>query len=375
VKRIVFVSATDELGGSDSSLFELVRCLDRERWEPHVVLPGDAVHGDRYRRIGVPVHVVPLKKLKNTANLAWHLAYLLRAPARVLRMARLLARLRPAIVHVNTSVELLAGFAARRYCDRSGAGLVWHVRELDLRPRVVERFVFGIVERWADAIVAISSPLGRRFAASGRVRVVHNGVDLSRFAPRPADARHGLVLGWMGRVVPIKGVENVLELFARVRLRMPGTSLLVVGLSTAGSEEYATDLQARALASPCGSDIDWRRGTSQPESAYVGMDLFVHLPEFEEPFGRTMIEAQACGVPVLTWQRGGLAETLEPGVTGIVVAAGDIESAADAAVTLLSDPARLAEMAARARALVAERFSSESCAARIQCVYEELLAA
>lgn len=375
MRRIVYVSATDEVGGADASLFELVRCLDRKLWEPHVVLPSDRVNGDSYRNLGVPVHVVPLKKLKNTADPWWHLAYLVRAPARILRIARLLARLQPSIVHMNSSIELLAGFAARRYCDRSGASLVWHVRELDLRPRVAERLVFGLVGRWADAIVAISAPLGLRFAASRRVTVLHNGVDLARFAPRPAEERRGQVLGWMGRVVPIKGVENILELFARVRLRIPGTRLLVVGSVVSGHERYAKELKSRALASDYGGEIDWRDGTSHPETAYAEMDLFVHLPAFEEPFGRTMIEAQACGIPVLTWQCGGLAETLDPGRTGRVVPPGDLEAAAHAATELLAHATLLAAMGRRARALACERFSAESCAAGVQGVYEEVLAA
>lgn len=377
MNRVVYVSATDELGGSDASLFELVRCLDRTRFEPHVVLPHFGIYAARYRSLGVPVHVVPLKKLKNTLDPLWHARYLLRAPLRVLRVAALLRELAPSVVHLNTSVELLAGFAARRYCDRSGASLVWHVRELDLRPSWIEDLVFGAVARWADAVVAISTPLGERFAGRERVRVIPNGVDLARFVPRDAlDApAHDAapVIGWLGRVVPIKGIDNVLEVFLRVRMSLPGARLLVVGSVVAGHEAYARELQHAASTSPAAHAIEWRGATARPESVYPEMDLFLHLPHFEEPLGRTLIEAQAAGVPVLTWPRGGLADTLDAGRTGRLVPAGDLDAAASAAVEMLSDRDALQRMSRAATAFARERFSADLCADRIEAVYEELV--
>ena len=101
-QRVVYVSATDELGGADASLFELVRSLDRERWDPHVVVPHDGPFADRYRRMLVPVHVVPLKKLKNTRDPRWHAAWLAKAPLRVWRLLRLFARLQRPGRHVST---------------------------------------------------------------------------------------------------------------------------------------------------------------------------------------------------------------------------------------------------------------------------------
>ena len=383
LKDVVYINATDELGGADSSLYELVRCLDRTVFRPHVVLPDDRVWGKRYADLGVAVHVVPLKKLKNTCDPRWHIEYLSRAPARVRGILRVLRAIEPSIVHMNTSVELLAGLAARRHCDLTGARLVWHVRELDLRPAWMERVVFATVARWADAIIAISTPLARRFAGSGRVHLVPNGVDLDRFSPRPVqddasfdrELAEGPRLGWVGRVVPVKGLENVLQVFARVREHTPAARLLVAGSVVAGHEAYAARLRDTALRSVSGAAIEWRVSTHEPESVYAQIDLFVHLPEFQEPLGRTAIEAQASGVPVLTWPRGGLGETLEDRRTGRLVRVGDLDGAVAATLEMLADPPGLRAMSRAAGAFARERFSAHRCVDRVEAIYAELLRA
>ncbi len=367
-QRVVYVSATDELGGADASLFELVRSLDRERWDPHVVVPHDGPFADRYRRMLVPVHVVPLKKLKNTRDPRWHAAWLAKAPLRVWRLLRLFARLQPDVIHVNTSVEALAGLAAAWHCRRTRCKLVWHVRELELRPKPIERALFGLVRRCADRVIAISSPVAARVGPREHVYVIPNGLDLARFAPRIAAAAPVPTIGWVGRIAPGKGLDHVIGLFARLAVER-SVRLVVMGAEVAGHGAYAAALRAQCAA--FGDRVTWLPAGPDPERAYAQLDLFVHLPDVAEGLGRTVLEAQAAGVPVVAWPRGGLVDALQDGVTGHFAPTGDLAATAALVGELLDDPARRAALGRAAGAFAHERFGRERCARAVEHVYAE----
>lgn len=370
-RRIVYVSATDELGGADASLFELVQGLDRDRFEPHVVVPHSGPFAARYAAVGVPVHVVPLKKLKNTKDPRWHLAWLLRAPIRIVRLLRLFARLQPAVVHVNTSVEALAGIAARLHCRRSGARLVWHVRECELRPRWMERALFALVARQADAVVAISSAVAQRIARQERVYVIPNGLDVTRFRAAPRVPAGPPTIGWVGRLGPGKGFENVLAVFRQVRATLPDARLLVVAADHPEHRTYTDSL--RAAAADFGDAVEWSTDQDAPERALARMHVFVHLPDLREGLGRTVLEAQAAGVVVVTWPRGGLVDAVQPDITGVFAADGDIAAASAAVLRLLQQPERRAAMARAGTTFVHEHFSRQRCAAAVGAAYSEIL--
>jgi glycosyltransferase involved in cell wall biosynthesis len=371
MRTVVYVSATDELGGADASLFELVQSLDRSRFRAHVVVPHEGPYTARYRALGIPVHVVPLHKLKNTRNPFWHLRYLVRAPLRVLRLRRLFQSLQPAVIHVNTSVEALAGLAAAWHCRRRGGRLVWHVRELELRPRWIERTLFGLVRRLADAVVAISTPVAARFGQRERVYVIPNGIDLQRFAAAPArPATRPPTLGWVGRVAPGKGLDHVLEVFAQVQTLLPSAQLLVMGAPVAGHDHYAARLRTRAQAI---GGVTFVPPGPEPERVYGHIDLFVHLPDLAEGLGRTVLEAAAAGVPTVAWPQGGLVDTIQDGATGVFAPTHDLPATAAAVADLLGDAARRDTLGRAAAAFARDRFARERCARAIEATYEGAL--
>jgi glycosyltransferase involved in cell wall biosynthesis len=370
---VVYVNATDEPGGSDASLFEVIRCLDPARYAAHVILPHAGPFAAAYRALGVPVHIVPLKKMKNTWDARWHAAYLLRAPARIHRVHALLTRLQPRIVHINSSVEWLAGLAARRYCTRSGARLVWHVREAELRPALVERLVFGAVLRWADRIIAISRPVAGRMGTDARIDVVSVGVDLTR-APDPAAALSPRppVIGWVGRLAPGKGVETALQVFEVVAAAWPDARLAIQGATVPEHSGFAVWLRGVVARHPAADRIEWNADGEPGWALYPRCAVVVHLPARPEGMGRTVIEAQACGTPVLTWPHGGLSDAVDPGRSGVLVPVGDVAAAAAAVIGLLEDERHRATLARGARQF-AQRFSAPVTTAAIQRIYDEIV--
>jgi glycosyltransferase involved in cell wall biosynthesis len=176
------------------------------------------------------------------------------------------------------------------------------------------------------------------------------GVDTEAFRPgdrAEARARLGLppkafIALQLGRMVPRKGIDNVIEAIARLPAGMPA-ELVVVGGETVEPDEAATPElgRLRRLAEQLGMAAKvrfvGRRERSALRDWYVAADVFVTTPWYE-PFGITPLEAMACGVPVIGAAVGGIKHTVRDGVTGYLVPPADAQALADRLLLLARHP-------------------------------------
>jgi UDP-glucose:tetrahydrobiopterin glucosyltransferase len=145
-----------------------------------------------------------------------------------------------------------------------------------------------------------------------------NGFDLSAYQfCEQADAR----LGWVGRVAPEKGLEDAAAAAARC-----GLPLAVWGLVE--DEAYAASVQASV---PAGT-LQWRGflPTEQLQQELRHCRALLNTPKWNEAYGNVVVEAMACGVPVVAYRRGGPGELVQPGVNGLLVDPDDVLALADA---------------------------------------------
>jgi D-inositol-3-phosphate glycosyltransferase len=217
----------------------------------------------------------------------------------------------------------------------------------------------------------------------GRIAVIPCGVDLDLFYPRDpraARARLGLpaerVLLFVGRLTPIKGLETLLRALAAARADGLGETafrLVVVG----GDKEERWDgpsARLRRLARDLGVGawVDFRG--PQPQDVlpdyYAAADLCV-MPSRYESFGMVALEAMACGVPVVGSRVGGLNATVQDGVTGLLVAEGDVDALARGIAGLLSDEGRRRALGRQAVEW-AGRFGWPCVARKVAELYGEL---
>jgi D-inositol-3-phosphate glycosyltransferase len=184
-------------------------------------------------------------------------------------------------------------------------------------------------------------------ADPARVAVIPCGVDVDLFRPRaaaPARARLGLdaehVLLFVGRLTPIKGFETLLRALAVLRsdgLATARLTLLVVG-GAKGDTDGSERLSQLAHSLGVAAWVDFRG--PQPQDVlpdyYAAADLCL-MPSRYESFGMVALEAMASGVPVIASRAGGLAVTVQDGVTGRLVPEGDVATLARAVAELLAD--------------------------------------
>lgn len=217
-----------------------------------------------------------------------------------------------------------------------------------------------------------------------RMTSVPCGVDTQALRPGDrAEARRRL--GWplgafivlqLGRLVPRKGIDTVVEAFALLPRELD-TRLYIVGGGSAEPDEAVTPEigRLRGLAQTLGVagrvTFTGRRDRDQLRDHYLAADVFVTTPWYE-PFGITPLEAMACGTPVIGSNVGGIRYTVLEGVTGHLVPPRDPEALAARLLNLQQNPAHAAAMGRAGVRRVRTQFTWDLVAARLARVYADL---
>jgi sugar transferase (PEP-CTERM/EpsH1 system associated) len=212
-----------------------------------------------------------------------------------------------------------------------------------------------------------------------RVTVIHNGVDTEKFSPaeRPTDVLpagflppNPFVIGTLGRFEHVKDQLNLARAFIALLLRRPELRERI-RLVLVGDGSLRGDIEA-LLESHGVRELCWLPGfRDDAAQLYRCLDVFV-LPSKREGISNTILEAMACGLPVVATRVGGNPEIVRDQVTGQLVPSEDPEGMADALLRYLDEPARLRRHAAAARQVALDDFSLQVMMDRYAQVYLSL---
>ena len=284
---------------------------------------------------------------------------------------------KPDVIHAEEEPDSLAALqvALARNIFAPQARLVLHTWQNVNRPkrphvRAVIRLAFGQAQAVlcaTDEALRVLRELGYRGPAAV---ILPTGVDTRLFRPasRPLPAA-SFTVGYAGRLAPEKGVDTLLEALSRLPA---GVRLRVVGDGPARPQ-----LQELAGRLGIASRVEW--GPPLPADrmveAFAGFDVLV-LPSrttrvWKEQFGRVLVEAMACKVPVVGSDSGAIPEVI--GDAGLVFPEGDAEALAACLRRLIESPGLRRELAERGYARAAALYSQERVAAQTAAFYRRLL--
>jgi L-malate glycosyltransferase len=243
-------------------------------------------------------------------------------------------------------------------------------------PNYLETTRYGIEQ--SDAVTAVSESLRRstveKIGVRTPIEVVYNFIDPRRFeaarehpgARRWAQADER-VLVHISNFRPVKRVLDVVRIFEQVHSALPSRLLLVGdGPERPRVEQFCRD------EGICGA-VTFIGNLAPVEETLVGADLFL-LPSDTESFGLAALEALSCEVPVIATRVGGLPEVVRDGECGHLLAVGDVDGMAAAAIGLLRDPQRLRAFGLAGRRRAVEKFSEATILAQYRELYGRLVA-
>jgi glycosyltransferase involved in cell wall biosynthesis len=223
-------------------------------------------------------------------------------------------------------------------------------------------------------IVAPHSAYNRRWelqngADPERMWTMYNGVALDEF-PVAQSEPEVPTIAFMGRIDPLKDLHTLIKAFALVRKEIPEARLRMFGGTPAGNELYRDScLRLIDELGLTGSAVLEGRVESPLEAYYAG--TIVALTSSSEGFPYTVVEAMACGRPVVCTNVGGVAEAV--GDTGFVVPARDSQGVADACVKLLTYGRFRAKLARAARERVVRLFTLQESLNAYRRIYRQLV--
>jgi glycosyltransferase involved in cell wall biosynthesis len=343
---VLSVQPVAEQGGSDHALARMAGQLTAGGWAVHVALPGVSPMAGDFAACGAQLHVVPMKRISTSHGLAEWLSYLVNWPVTVLRLCQLARSVGADVVHTN-SLHSWYGWAAALLARKPH---IWHAREIVTQSSLALRAERFLARHFARQVFAASAAIAAQLQP-GNVRIVHEEADPAVFFPgRAGKARQrldlpdeSLLVGYVGRIDTWKGVEVLLGALPMLTKARPGLRAVVAGGTVSGKEVFATSLgrQASALG------VHWLGPLSGPEAGDLIADLdCLAVPSTgPEPWGLVIVEALACGTPVVSTDAGGPREILAgaPASAGALVPARD-EGALAAAIERLLPAATSTEL-------------------------------
>jgi hypothetical protein len=372
--RVAFVDQTgDAAGGAERSLAILLGALPGDI-EPHALLFSDGAYAASLRARGIAVTIASLPSSFMNTTRENPLAGIAAVPVAVAAIAGYLRSIRPDIVYTNTVKAHAVALPAARLLRLPS---IAHLRDiLTGAGRIALRATIGACSRRR---IAVSRAVGASFALHATdviacPLVLEDYLALpSRSAARDALGipRQAVLLSLVGRINRWKGHDRFVRVAGRLRA-YANLHIAIVGAPLFRDADFVAELHALAAAEGLTGRVHFVPWLDDVRTAYAASDINVNCSE-NEPFGRTIIEAAACGVPTVAFSGGGTADALIDGETGILVPPNDEARFARALQTYLDDPTALHAAGARARAF-AGSFDAPRHAARVAAVLRSVSA-
>jgi len=352
-----------------------VGSVHTQRWASAMAHRGHEVH--LITRRGISQFMLPGVRMYFLPFLPpW--GYWINAPW----VRRILHRLRPQLLHVHYAAGYgvlgrLSGFHPR-ILSIWGSDVFVAPYQSGFQRRVIQKNL-----RSYDMLCATGNAIAQQARSVcdglGDIRITPFGVDTEKFRPNPTkkDASK-ITIGTVKKYHPFYGIDLLVRAFARVRQRFLESEPEIgrrLRLLLVGSGDHKAEIEA--LVKSLGiSDVSEVLGPVPHHEVpdYLNrLDVYA-CPSRSESFGVAVLEASACGVPVVVTNVGGLPEVVEDGKTGFIVPPENLDALAEAIETLVRRPDLRAQMGQAGREMVAERYSWDESVRIMENVYAEAIA-
>jgi glycosyltransferase involved in cell wall biosynthesis len=367
--NILHIYQNSKIGGVQQQLLSLLKAYNRERFNPIFCCLGPKQEMGKEIE-GIGIEFISLNKLR----------YNRFSPGIVLELHRLMKIKQ---IHVVRTHRYRSNLYGRLAAFSSGVPvIIASVHEnyrTDKRPN--RRIMNRILSKITDKIVAVSEDVKEDIIRYDRIdpsklQVIPNGIDVERFNPEKNTSNirkefpleeDDIVIGFIGRIVPAKGLEYLLNALPYLKEEFKSIKLLIIGEGS-----LVEKLKEKAKKNNIFDNILFTGVRRDIPEILASIDIFV-MPSTAEGLPNSLLEAMAMGKPVVATEVGGIPELIKNGRSGLLVPPKNPEALATAIRDLISNDQLAAKMGQAARNFVMNNHSIVKIAQKWQTLYLSIL--
>ncbi len=388
--RILFLSHDSGIYGAQQSLLGLLEKIDRDRFEPMVIAPDEGSLTEAVRSLKIPVRIrliIHWIASGSAAKKAWFYRtkkFISGLRGRVWALAYQIEQNEIDIVYTNTITCIEGALAARI----TGRPHIWHLREQingnsQLRTLVPVFLVRWLIYALSQRVLVNSHYLYKSYQTSclhRKLVIVYNGVDPNKFNFDRKESTlalknelgistHSQIVTIIGSIIPRKGLDLFVEAAHQLLESDIDATFLVVG---DGPSDNVQRVKNHVERYGMGNRFHFLSHRDDIPRLMAGVNLLVVAAD-EEPFGRTVIEAMAAGVPVVSTRCGGPEEIVLDEITGLLVPPRSPSVMAATIKRILGEPELAAKFINAGKERLNQKFTLEAYAASVQSEIENVI--
>lgn len=376
------------MGGAERTLLKIM-ARGRDRFDFLVATSGPGEFSTTVAQLGIPLIFIPLRPpfsaLESPTPLEI-IVFLAAGIRDVVSLWKLIgAREVDLVCTLTRGAHIYGGIAGRM----RRVPVIFQLH--DIPQRFFARHMYRTLFRaCAAGGIAVSKAVASGFTdvrdkneKPTKCKISHNGIDIESFQQRLTEcsltehdlglqADHYPVVTTIGRLSPYKGVDTFIQAAHLVRQEFPQALFLIVGTAWKDSTMYVSHLERLVHNLGLNFCIRFLGQRDDVPGILARSDILVSAAQFE-PFGLTVIEGMAAGLPVVATRCGGLEEIITDGEDGFLVPVGNASAMAEAILSLARNPDLAREMGKRGHRKVERDFSIERHVEDVLSFYEEIL--
>ena len=348
---VLYINYSMEMGGIETLIIELAKNIKQRAARPEVlVFHGGGILEDSLEQNGIKVHIIDKKEGFDVSI--------------VPKLLRIIKECSIRIIHTNNYGAWIYGLIAAKIYKKVCHVHTEHSNITGLKRKSIE----NILGRMTDEVVAVShqvkTELLRNWNKKKSINVIHNGVDVAKFAPNQIKRKqvrreYGInddtfFIGIVARLVLVKDHKTLFKAIKLLSSKYPNTHLFVIG-----DGDLRGELETERAHMGLTGIISFLGEIQDVHEILQALDVFV-LSSLNEGLSVTLLEAMSVGLPIVATNVGGNPEVVEEGVSGFLVPSRNPELLANAIEKLLVNKALREKMSINARKRAVHHFSLKS---------------
>jgi len=220
--------------------------------------------------------------------------------------------------------------------------------------------LFRLFDKKVKLFVGVSDYVTNKIADLGinrsKTKTIHNGLEIIKWAPQPADPHKAFMIGIAGQVGRWKGHEDLVLALDILKKNSPSLAFRLT-ISGNGDPVFIQELKELINARHLNEFVEWKGFVKDITEIYNGLQVVCIPSRSEEPFATSALEAGLFGIPVIVTKRGGFPEIVKDGQNGFTVPANNPEELAACLKILIMEPAKALQMGLKHQEVVSHDFS------------------